>query len=96
VAAEPIGGAPAKLQGSLRGQALVWLWDDLTSWARLLGDSKARSAAHQALTHWQQDPDLAGVRDPAALAQLPGAERAQWQKLWADVAALRAKLGDAK
>jgi hypothetical protein len=32
-----------------------------------------------------------GVRDPAALAKLPGAEPADWQKLWADVAALLQK-----
>jgi hypothetical protein len=35
------------------------------------------------LHHWQQDSDLAGVRDPAALAKMPEAERAEWQKLWA-------------
>ena len=29
--------------------------------------------------------------DPDALAQLPEIERADWQKLWADVAALLAK-----
>ena len=31
---------------------------------------------------WQQDSDLAGVRDPAALAKLPAPERAAWQELW--------------
>jgi tetratricopeptide (TPR) repeat protein len=40
------------------------------------------------LTTWQTDPALASVRDPAALARLPAAERQQWQRLWADVAAL--------
>jgi tetratricopeptide (TPR) repeat protein len=39
---------------------------------------------------WQTDPALASVRDPAPLAQLPAAERRQWQRLWADVAALLA------
>jgi tetratricopeptide (TPR) repeat protein len=39
---------------------------------------------------WQTDPALASVRDPEALAKLPDAERAQWQRLWADVAALLA------
>jgi hypothetical protein len=45
------------------------------------------------LQHWQNDTDLAGVRDPAALAKMPEAERADWQKLWADVEALVKKSG---
>ena len=40
------------------------------------------------LGHWRADPDLASVRDPAALAKLPDAESEQWQRLWADVAAM--------
>ena len=39
------------------------------------------------LATWLSDPALAGVRDPAELAKLPDAEREQWQRLWADVAA---------
>src|SRR5262249_47365892 len=39
---------------------------------------------------WQTDPALASVRDPAPLAQLPEDERKEWQRLWADVAALLA------
>jgi tetratricopeptide (TPR) repeat protein len=42
------------------------------------------------LAPWQRDPALASVRDPTALAKLPDTERAQWQRLWADVAALLA------
>jgi hypothetical protein len=45
------------------------------------------------MDHWQKDTDLAGVRDAAALAKLPAAERAVWQKLWAEVAATLAKAG---
>jgi hypothetical protein len=40
------------------------------------------------LRHWQQDPDLAGLRDEAALAKLPAEERAACEKLWADVVSL--------
>jgi hypothetical protein len=36
----------------------------------------------------QQDADFAGVRGTEALAKLPEAERAEWTKLWQDVAAL--------
>jgi hypothetical protein len=39
----------------------------------------------------QQPPDLAGVRDDAALARLPADEREAWQRFWADVADLRKK-----
>jgi hypothetical protein len=48
------------------------------------------------LLHWQQDPDLAGVREPTAQANLPEAERKGWQKFWAEVAALLRKAGPAK
>jgi hypothetical protein len=40
------------------------------------------------LRPWQRDARLAGVRDPAALAHLPEAERAAWRKLWQDVEAV--------
>jgi hypothetical protein len=40
------------------------------------------------LRHCERDPDLAGVRDEAALAKLPEEERKAWQALWADVAAI--------
>jgi len=42
------------------------------------------------LLGWQTDPAMASVRDAAALAKLPDAEREQWQRFWADVAALPA------
>jgi hypothetical protein len=44
--------------------------------------------------HWKEDADLAGVRDPAALANLPEAERLEWQKLWADVDATLKKAAE--
>jgi hypothetical protein len=43
------------------------------------------------LRHWQKDPDLAGLRDAAALARLPAGEQTEFRKLWAEVAALLAK-----
>jgi serine/threonine-protein kinase len=74
----------------LRGQALKWLQADLALWGKRLtgGTPAARQAAQQALRRWQQDPDLAGVRHPAALARLPEAEWGPWLNLWADVDAL--------
>jgi Tfp pilus assembly protein PilF len=71
----------------LRRQALEWLQADLALWGKQAEshDAKARAAVRQHLHHWQGDPDLAGLRDPAALAKLPEAERAACQQLWADV-----------
>ncbi|HVS35086.1 MAG TPA: hypothetical protein VMS17_05855 [Gemmataceae bacterium] len=52
------------------------------------GPPQARVTANEFLQHWQEDSDLAGVRDAAALEKLPEAERADWKKPWADVNAL--------
>jgi hypothetical protein len=41
-----------------------------------------------------KDPDLASVRDAAAVAKLPEERRKQWNKLWADVAAVLKKCGE--
>jgi serine/threonine-protein kinase len=84
---------PAKARVSLRRQALAWLTADLAARRRVLesGPPADRTAQRNHLRYSQTDPDLAGVRDPAALAALPEAERAGWAKLWADLAALLAK-----
>jgi serine/threonine-protein kinase len=72
-----------------REQARQWLRADLAAWTkRARGKPEERIQARWALGHWQADPDLAGVRDPDALATLPEAERDEWRRLWADVAAL--------
>jgi hypothetical protein len=46
------------------------------------------------LRHWQKDSDLVGVRDRITLEKLPAAERAEWQKLWADVEGLLKKAAE--
>ena len=74
----------------LRRQALDWLRADLALRTKQLesGPPADRTAAQQALRHWQQDRDLAGLRDAAALAKLPAKDRTACAQLWADVAAL--------
>jgi tetratricopeptide (TPR) repeat protein len=75
----------------LRRQALDWLRADLELRTQLLKDGKLadlRALTGWPLSGWQTDPALAGVRGGAALMKLPDAEREQWQRLWADVAAL--------
>jgi tetratricopeptide (TPR) repeat protein len=86
-------GLNAKERPRLRRQALAWLRADLGPWTQRLNAGKPpeRKAVQQTLEHWQTDPDLAGVRDQAALAKLPEAERQEWAKLWAEVATLLAK-----
>jgi hypothetical protein len=44
--------------------------------------------ARAALAHWQEDADLIGIRDKAALEKLPPAEQQAFTQLWAEVAAL--------
>ena len=48
------------------------------------------------LKHWQEDSDLAGLRDAAALAKLPQEERAACKRLWGEVDGLLSKVGDRK
>jgi tetratricopeptide (TPR) repeat protein len=76
-------------RASLRGRALEWLRADLAAWARQ--PAEGRPAERNALLSWQQEPNLAGVREAAALARLPAAERQRWQQFWADVAAQLAR-----
>ena len=82
-----------KERARLRRQALDWLRADLALWAMQLESARAtgHAAVQERLKHWQQDSDLAGLRDRAALAKLSAGERAACEKLWADVAALLTK-----
>jgi hypothetical protein len=91
---EDVGKLDEKERSRWRQQALDWLRADLVLRGKQLGgkDPKAQAAAQRALQYWPQDPDLAGVRDEKALAQLPEAERAAWQQLWAEVTALLKKV----
>jgi Flp pilus assembly protein TadD len=87
-------GQPGGARAALRRQALTWLRDDLAAWAeRVKGTNPAhRRAAGTALKRWRNDPDLACLREPAELANLPPEERAACRQLWADVARLLADL----
>jgi tetratricopeptide (TPR) repeat protein len=74
----------------LRQQALDWLRADLALWAKQLGTAEPaeRAAIAKTLRSWQTDAAFIGVRDQKPLAGLPEQERADWQKLWAEVDAL--------
>jgi eukaryotic-like serine/threonine-protein kinase len=47
-----------------------------------------------ALTRWREEPDLAGLREPAALNELPDDERKECRALWAAVASVREIVSD--
>jgi hypothetical protein len=72
-------------RAGLRRQALHRLRANLALRTKLLKDGQV---VLWSLTAWQTDAALASVRDRAALAKLADAERQEWQRHWADVAAL--------
>jgi serine/threonine-protein kinase len=82
-----------KARSRLRQQARAWLRADLAGWQKQLQGAGPREVeqVRAVLRHWQQDADLASIRDPAALARLSEEERAAFTQLWADVAALLTK-----
>jgi hypothetical protein len=77
-------------RAKLRKQALDWLKAEHAAWAKLResGPTQARPFIVQTLEHWRTDPDLAGIRNPGALANAPAGEQTAWRALWADVDAL--------
>jgi hypothetical protein len=78
-----------------RQHAHRWLAAELAALRTLAASGRPadRTKAADALAHWQQDADLAPVRDPQRRAALPADERQAWEQLWADVAALRRECG---
>jgi tetratricopeptide (TPR) repeat protein len=80
-------------RAKFRRQALDWLNADLTVWTRLLesGPPEARAFVARTLRHWKEDPDLAGIRDQAALARLPEDERMAFTRLWTQAAEVQKK-----
>ncbi len=81
----------------LRGEALEWLTDELVSCTEKLESGAAGSGrvVQRSVGRWLSDQSVAAVRDETALASFPPDEKAAWQALWNDVAALarRAQAG---
>jgi hypothetical protein len=63
---------------------------DLAAWAKKVdtGTAAERIQARKTLAPWRDDPDLAALRDPAALGTLPPPERQDCRALWRDFDAL--------
>jgi serine/threonine-protein kinase len=71
-----------------RKQARDWLRADLALWTKTLDTGAIPDIAKQRLTRWQIDSDLAGLREPSALDQLPPDERNECRAIWQSVANL--------
>ncbi len=70
-------------KAKLRKRALDLLKDE---WSGAASNSKKNPGMIiQLRDAWRSEPDLAGVRDRAALAQLPAAERDEWTKFWSEI-----------
>ena len=67
---DDVAGLTEPERKGLRKQARELLRLDLTAWAKTVdtGTAADRIAAQRTLPHWRADPDLAGLRDPDALA----------------------------
>jgi serine/threonine protein kinase/Flp pilus assembly protein TadD len=76
-----------------RRQAVQWLWADLRACSRLVSGGKPEDCrqVRGRLRHWLDDPDLAGLRESAALARLPAGEQQACRQLWTEVQALLAQ-----
>ena len=73
-----------------RQQAREWLRADLASWTKTLvnGTEKDLALARRMLTHWQAEPDLAGIRDLKALDKASAEERNECFRMWDEVGAV--------
>jgi hypothetical protein len=82
-----VDAPPQAERPEYRRQALEFLTTHLVAIRKLAPNDPAR--AHRYMQHWFNDEDLASVRGPEAIAQLPPDERNDWNRLWAEVRALR-------
>jgi tetratricopeptide (TPR) repeat protein len=74
-------------RSQLRRQARDWLQDNLRLYRQQFqtGNRQAARMTAAGLSQWQQDTDLALMREPAELAKLSEDERQTWQVFWSDV-----------
>jgi serine/threonine-protein kinase len=82
-----VDAPPQADRPAYRKQALDFLTTDLAAIRNLSATDTA--LVHRYMQHWLEDSDLASVRGAEAIAQLPPDERDDWNRLWAEVRALR-------
>jgi tetratricopeptide (TPR) repeat protein len=78
---------PSAERAEYRKQALDLLTAELAAIRRLAGTDPAW--VDRRMRHWLADKDLTSVRQADAVDRLPPEERDAWNRLWADVRALR-------
>jgi serine/threonine-protein kinase len=88
-----VTGLGEDVRARLREQARQWLQADLAARARALdaGSTANPGVGRLALTRWQNEPDLAGLRELVELNKLPAEERNECLALWTRVAAALAR-----
>jgi hypothetical protein len=81
---------PAAGRSEERRAALEWLRADIAARAAVVsnGQPAEKTQLLQVLEHYRVDSDLAAVRSPRAVAELPAPEREDWRALWAEVDSL--------
>jgi tetratricopeptide (TPR) repeat protein len=84
--------APENERAAIRQQGLAWLREEFQNQVGRAGKETNHVQVKRWLSFCRCCPGFACVREPAALARLPQADRKQWQALWAEMAALLKKL----
>jgi eukaryotic-like serine/threonine-protein kinase len=81
-----------------RRQARDWVRADLAVWAMTLdsGSPAAHARVRKMLTHWQVDPDHAGLRESSAMDKLSMDERKECVALWQAVGNLLRRAPEGK
>jgi serine/threonine protein kinase/tetratricopeptide (TPR) repeat protein len=75
---------------AVRQVAFDWLTAALEECKQLrLAGTEQMAIVRTRMEHWQTDSDLAAVRDPREQSQTPLLQYREWQRLWANVDALR-------
>jgi serine/threonine-protein kinase len=90
-AAHRYNAACAAALAGMQKEARRWLEAELELLAKQAAAPPLPGArpVERVLAHWQEDRDLAPVRDEASLDALPAEEAAAWRRLWERVARLR-------
>lgn len=89
-------GLDGARRSKFRGQARDWLQSELDAHQPAVSDNDPAAVLRAAdrFASWPATPDLAGVREPDALAALPPDESKAWQKFWADVREVQRQAAD--
>jgi hypothetical protein len=82
-----VNAPPPTERPAYRKQALEFLTTHLAAVRKLAATDRA--LVHRHTRRWLEDKDFASVRGAEKIARLPTDERDAWNKLWADVRALR-------